>query len=186
MADPASMAMVSMGGSAIGGLVSAFGAYTGGQSQAAMYNYKAGVAQVNQKIELQNADYEIAAGETRALQSGMKTRFAEGRIKAGQGAGGLDVNRGSNVKVQEGQQQVGQMDESIIRSNAGHMAFGSEVKAAGYGAEATMDTMGASTSKTAGDVAAIGSLIGATTSVASKWTQGGSAGLNSPMPSMGT
>lgn len=176
MADPFTLAMTSIGSSGAGGAISALGQIMGGNSQAAMFQYQAGIAQINQQIEKQNADYATAAGEVSAQQSGMKTRATIGQTIAQQGAGGLAIGGGSNARVVSSEQALGQEDQALIRSNAARQAYGFNVEAAKYGAQATVDTTAASNAKTAGYLGAFGSLLGTGGSVASKWLQASTAG----------
>lgn len=186
MADPVSiMAVVGMGATVAGGLTSAMGSAYQGQAQSNMYTYQAGVADVNKKINLQNADYARATGEVEAQQSGMRTGAQIGTTKAVQGASGLDVNRGSNVQVRDSELAIGQENEGIIRSNAAKKAYGFDVEATQNEAQAGLYRMGADTSKTAAGYKVAGSLISTASSVASKWTQASSAfgGTNAMVPS---
>lgn len=160
-----------------GAVVSAFGNYMQGQDTAAMYNYRAGVAQTNAMIEKQNADYAIQAGEVKAQQEGMKVRAQVGQIRADQGASGLDVGSGSAALVQQSAKEIGAEDVAIIRSDAAKRAYGYDVSAYQYGTQESLDKFAASTSKTSGDIAAIGSLLGGASSVSSKWMQGQSLGM---------
>ena len=171
------MAPVGLAATAGGGILGAIGSVMGGQAQAQQYQYRAGVAQVNQQIALQNEGYQVHAGETRALESGLATRQRIGAITAGQGASNLSLNRGSAPLVRTSQAEIGSMEQGIIRENAGRAAYGEAVKATGYGAEATLDTMAARTSRTAGDIGAVSSILGGAASVSSKWLQGTSGGL---------
>ena len=169
---------VAMGLGLAGGAMGAFSSITGGQAQGSMYDYRAGVARANQQISAQNAAYEIQGGEDRALISGERSRFRAGGIAVAQGASGVDVNRGSAPLVRSGQNIIAQQDQSIIRSNAGRLAYGQEVKGAEYGAEATTETLAGEHARTAGDIGAVTSLIGAASSVAGKWYQGTQAGMS--------
>jgi len=175
MAAP--MAMVGIGATVLGGAVNAFGSWFGGQTKGAMYDYQAGIAQMNAAVDRQNAQYAMYSGEVKAQQSGMKSRFQIGQARADQGASGLDVNSGSATQVREGMFKVAQQDQSIIRSNAAKIAYGYEVDAAAKDAEATLDQYAAKTSRTAGMISAVGSLLGTAGSVASKWQAGESAGV---------
>lgn len=177
MADPFSLAAISIGSSALGGATGAVGSIMGGNSQASMYQYQAGIAQMNAQIAKQNASYATAAGEVTAQQSGMKTSQEIGAIKAGQGAGGLAVGSGTNARVVDSQLQVGQEDQALIRSNVAKQAYGYEVTAAQDTAQAQLDTQAASNSKTAGYIGAFSSLLGSAGSVSSKWLQASNAGV---------
>lgn len=171
MADPVTIGMALSAG---GSLINAYGKASSGESTASMYQYQAGVAQMNKKIALQNADYARVTGEVEAQGSGMKTRALVGEIKAHQGASNIDVNSGSGVAVRDSQLEVGYQNQSIIRSNAARKAYGYEVEAAQAESQSQIYTMAARGSKTGGYIGAISSLIGGAGSVADKWYQYGS------------
>lgn len=186
MADPVTLAGVGLGATLIGGGVLAYGAYSSGQSQSAMYNYQSGVAKINQQIKQQDADYFRDVGEVETQQSGMKTRAEVGQEKAVQGASGVDVNTGSPADVRTSQTEIGQENEAIIRSNAARRAYGAEVEGVNLGAQSTVYGMAASNASTAGSIKAAGTLISTAGSVASKWSQMGSSFGNMTGPSGGS
>lgn len=169
-------AIAGMAIGAIGGIIGAGGAAEAGQATANMYNYKAGIALMNKQINLQNADYERAAGEVAAQESGMRTRAVVGQEKAAQAGSGLDVNTGSAAAVRESQVEIGQQDENIIRSNAARRAYGYEVEATQDQSQASLYGMAASQARIAGDIGAATSLLSAGTSVAAKWSQASQVG----------
>ena len=175
MAAP--VAAVGIGAAIAGSMVSAYGNYQQGQAGAAEYNYKAGVAKMNQQIATQNANYARYAGEVQAQQEGMKVRSQIAQTRAEQGASNLDVGSGSAAAVQESDWKIGQTDLGTIRSNAAKRAYGYEVEGVQYGAESTLDRYAASESKIAGTTAAIGSLLGGASSVSSKWTDASRSGV---------
>lgn len=164
MADPVSiMAAISMGATAAGGAIKAFGQMQEGDASAEMYKYKAAVA-------AQNAAYQRAAGEVSAQRSGMKSRFEIGQALAAQGASNLDVNRGSAPLVRQGMHDVAVQEQGIIRTDAARRAWGEE-------AEAKLDIEAGTQAKKASKIAAIGSILGAATSVSDKWMAGKTAGI---------
>lgn len=175
MAAP--LAIGSMVATAVGGITSAFGAIQGGGAEAAMYNYRAGVAQLNRQIAQQNAEYEVKAGEVQAQEVGMKTRYEVGRIRAAQGASGLDVNKGSAADVRISQEEIGEEDQATTRANAARRAYGYEVEGMGYQAESRLDVAAGEQARTSGYIKAASSLLGGASSVADKWYQGRSVGL---------
>lgn len=175
--DPVSLAAVSIGASAAGAGVSAFGSIFKGNADASMYNYKAGVAQVNAQIAKQNADFATFVGEEKAQQEGMKTRAQIGETKATQGAGNLDVNSGSNLAVRQSEQEIGEYSQAVIRSNAAKQAYGYQIEALGDTEEAKLDTYAASESKQAGTIGAISSILGGVSSVSSKWSSAKQSGI---------
>ncbi|SRR6266849_3975103 len=161
----------------MGGATAAGGSIFGGEASSSMYKYKAALAEQNAKIAKQNAAYELALGESQAQQQGMKTRATVSQTRATQGAGGLDVNTGSNAAVRTSELQLGQFDQAILRNNAARRAYGWEVQAVQETAESQLDTMAASNAKTEGMLGAFTSILGAGGSFSSKWMQGRGAGI---------
>ena len=164
------------------GITSAAGAAYTGMSQSAMYNYQAGVAQMNAEIAKRNAAYETALGEVQAQQQGMKTRATISQTRAIQGASGLDVNTGSGASVRESEFQLGGYDQQVIRAGAARRAYGFEVEASQDKAQAGAYRSAASNSEVSGMLGAFTSILGAGSSFGSKWMQGKALGLwgNSP------
>ena len=177
MAFPAALAGVGMGASALGGVTGAIGSLFQGQAQANMYNYQAGVAQVNAQIAKQDATYATQGGEVEAQQSGMRTRAEVGATRAGFGAGNLAISSGSPSKVIASETEIGQQNEALIRANAAKRAYGFEVGAAGDIAQAGAYRAAAKTSLAAGDIGAVSSIIGGAGQVSSKWLQAQQAGI---------
>lgn len=175
--DPITLTAISLGATALGSGVGAVGSIMGGQAQSGMYKYQAGIAQMNQQIAEQDADYSRSVGEVEAQQSGMKTRFQIGNIKAGQSGSGLDVNSGSAALVRKSQHEVGMEDQAVIRSNAAKRAYGYEVEAAQQTAQGQVYKMAAEKSETAGTIGAITSILGGASSVSGKWLQAKQVGI---------
>lgn len=175
MAAPVALAAVGGGISLAGGVASAMGARYAADAKANMYEYQAGVAKLNEQIEKQNADYARKSGEVSASIVGAKAKQQMGLIKAGQGASGLDVNSGSNVQVQESQQNTASFDQATTRSNAARQAYGYETGAVTQQANQGLSRMGAEAARTSGDLNVASSIIGSVGSVASKWMAGSSS-----------
>src|SRR6266404_7172724 len=133
MADPFTWATIGAGASLIGGGVSAYGSLQKGAADQAMYNYQAGVAQLNQKIALQNASYAVQSGESSAYQSGLKTGATVAQQKVDQSASGFDVAGGSAAGVRQSTTALGVYDQNLIRTNFAKKAYGFEVEAATKG-----------------------------------------------------
>jgi len=171
------VAPAAIGLAGAGSLISGASALFGGQAQAGMYGYQSQVAQYNRAIALQNADYALATGEIQARNYGMGAAQRMGAIRAGEGASGIDVGSGSKADVQTSQQVVSDIDLAQIRNNAARKAYGYQVEATGDEAQAELYQRAAKTATTAGDIKALGSLVGGSTSVADKWLQGQSVGI---------
>lgn len=163
------LALASLGSTALGGLVGGKASSQQYQAQQQMYYYQAGIALDNQKIEQQNAGYALQQGEQEAMQSGMATRARVGQIKAAQGASGLDVNKGTMPLVPAGQQQIGEIEQTTIRSNAAKAAYDYDVSAFQYGAQATLYDAAAANAAAAAPIAQEASILGSAASVGSKW-----------------
>ena len=169
--------MIGMGTSLAGGIMGAVGAEKTGAAQQQMYNYQAGIAQINSKIDLQNADYARNVGEIQAQNYGIKAAQELGNIKTAQSASNIDINSGSAVDVRTSQSKVAQMDLTQIRSNAAKTAYDFDVKSTMDLNQSTLDIMGGENAKQAGDINAMSSIIGSVGSVSSKWMQGNQAGM---------
>lgn len=161
---------------AAGGIVTALGQQEQGQANANMYQYQAGVAQINAQINQQNAAWARDTGDVQAEESGLKTAGQIGETTVIQGASGIDVNTGSAVQTRQSETQIGQFDENVIRANAAKKAYGFEVESAKDVSQAGVYKQAATQSIQAGDVSMIGSLLGTASSVSSKWLQASTSG----------
>lgn len=177
MADPLTLAMVSMGASGASGLMGAVSSIMGGSSQSSMYKYQAGSARVNAGIARENAAHARYAGEFEAQRSGMKTRYERGKTTAIQSGRGVVTGQGSAGGVIDSITKVGAQEQSTIRGNAARRAYGFEVEAAEKDAAANMYGKAAQRSKLAGYLGAGSSLLSSAASVSSKWMQAGQAGI---------
>lgn len=175
MADP--IAAIGIGATLASGFVNAAGDLFGGAAQGKMYEYQAGVARMRSQVAEQNARWAVNTGETNAQISGMHTRFQVGQIRAGQGASNIAVSSPSSTGVRAGQTEVGQIDESVIRTNAARRAYGSEVESASAAAEAGALSTASATARTASYYSAASSILGGAGNVSSKWLQASQAGV---------
>jgi hypothetical protein len=126
-----------------GQMLQTMGQAFGFQTQAQQYEYtanihkyQAAIAKVNKEIARQNAAYARDVGEVEAQISGMKTKAEVGEMAAAQGASGLDVNKGSAVKVRESMIELGYYNQALIRSSAAKKAYGYDVEVVQHEAQA--------------------------------------------------
>lgn len=185
MADPFSLGAVGLASTVLGGATSAAGAIMKGNADSRMYSYKAGMAQTNAAILSSNADYTRTQGDKQAMYSGISGGQKMGSIRAKQSANGLDINSGSNSQVQEGQQWATQEDEKNITDTSTRKAYGYDVESSSKRQEAELDLQAGSNAKSAGYISAAGSILGTASSVATKWSQGSTAGLWGNDPNQG-
>jgi len=240
MADPATMGIVSLGSTIGKGLLDIGKSGTQAQAQklsiqgqmmktmadafgmevqAEQYGYEANknryqaaVADMNKEISEGNAIYSLNVGEVEAQQVGMKARAELGEMTASQGASGINVNVGSSVRVRESMIELGDYSQKIVRTSAAKKAYGFNVEAMQYGAQADIyrytatqneaqaaeSLKGAAFARqgmglqqqamgladTAANINIMGSLVGTAGSVADKWTSGSMTGLTSKISSM--
>lgn len=175
MANPITIA--SMGLSAAGGIMGAFGKAQEGKAQAQQLQYQAGIAQYNKQVALQNRDYASAQGEEEAVNTGLSGRYREGKIRAGIGASGIDVNSGSAAAVQASQREITQRDMATVRNKAARVAMGYATEAEQAELQSNLYKMGASNVQAATPLNVASSLISGASSVASKWMQAKAAGM---------
>jgi len=240
MADPGTMALVGMGTNVAGSLLGigkssaqaqqqrlsiqgqmmktmadAFGLEVQAQQytyEANKNKYQAAVADLNKEIAEGNAAYSREVGEVEAEQSGMKTRADLGEMVASQAASGLNVNVGSAVRVRESMIDIGKYQQDLIRTSAAKKAYGYDIEAMQYGAQADIYRYTATQNEAqAGEslkgaamtrgglglqqqamglvskaegINIMGSLVGAAGSVADKWSSATSSGLGKSMMDM--
>jgi hypothetical protein len=182
------------------------------QYSADIAKYQAGVAEVNKEISKSNATYARDVGEVEASDAGMKIHADLGDMIAQQGASGISVHSGSSTRVRESMIEIGQHTQDIIRASAAKKAYGYDIEAMQFGAQAEVyrftaaqhesqaaDAITASgmTKQSLGlqqqamglvdsakSINIMGSLVGTAGSVANKWSEGEFKGLTSSMGSL--
>lgn len=177
MGGPTALASIAGGANMGGSVLGAIGALTSGNANAAMYNYKAGMALINKQVADQNAQYAIESGGISAEERGLQGGQQIGATKVAQSGAGIDVNSGTAAVVRQNQTSAVGEDQAIIRWNASKKAYGQEVEAAQDTAESVLDTSAAANAKTAGQIGALSSILGGVSSVASKWSQANTLGI---------
>lgn len=168
---------IGMAANAAGSIFGAIGAAQQGAANQAMYNYKAGIALIQQKADLQNANWAEDAGDINAEEKGLQSGQLVAATKTQEAASGFDVNTGSGARVRTAQEDASNFDQSLIRWDASKTAYGFRVKAAMDEAESRLDTMSAGYAKQAGDIGVATSILGGVSGVASKWTQSKGLGM---------
>jgi hypothetical protein len=175
MASP--LAIVSMGMSAAGGIIGGIGAKESADAQAQASSYKAGVAQLNKQINLQNAAWATEEGGAKGEEEGLKSGQEKAQTLIVQAASGIDVNSGTAKQVRTDQTTVAQYDQNVINWNAAKTAWGFETKATMNQAESQLDLAAADNEKEAGTIGEWTSFLNAGGSVADKYLKGSSTGI---------
>jgi hypothetical protein len=178
--DPATLAVVSLAGSALSAGVGAIGAMSTASSQAASANYQAAVQRNNQIIQSQNAQLAAQTGRAAAQQQDFANRQQQGKILAAEGASGIDIASPTYQQVRTSTEQTGRLSTQTTMQKALEQVYGYNVGAEQAGAQAQLETMQAQSAQTAGTIGAFSSLIGGATSFADKWQR-----FTSPSPTGG-
>lgn len=166
----------------IGGGISAAGQLEQGQATANAANYQAAVSSNNAIIAKQNADYAEKAGLVQATTQGLKGRSVGGKIKAAQGASGVDVNSGSNVDVQQSQREAAQLDSETVLNNTELQAYGYRNQATSFDAQSKLDKLTAEQAPIGAAIGATGSLLSSASSLGFKWSTMGNSGGGLTVP----
>jgi hypothetical protein len=174
---PAMIGSIGLGGTIAGGVLGAGGAINKGLAEQDMYNYQAGVADINAYIADQNSGFALQKGDKEVERFGLKAKQQQGAIKAAQAASGLDVNSGSNLEVQESQKLVNQMDAATIRSNAAKTAYDYSTQAASFRNQSKVAKVAGHNSMVSGMIGGLSSIIGTAGAVSDKWLKGREVGL---------
>jgi len=153
-------------------VVGAAGAARAGDASQKQGEFQAQVSRNNAIIAEQNADYAVRAGQAKAAQESMQGAAKIGRIRAAIGASGVDVNTGSAADVQESQAVQSSLDVETIMHNAQLEAYGYRTQGKSFEAQAILDKAAGDEAKSAGNIAALGTLIGGAGSAAATWTKG--------------
>lgn len=166
-------AAVGAGASIFGALTQAEGAEYQGRAQSAMYNYQAGVADVNARLAAQDTIYAAKSGDILTQRAGMEGRAIIGATKVAQGGGNIQVGTGSAGRVVSSEVEIAQQNEAIAAANARKQAYGFRVAGAEDTAQAGAYRSAAGTSTVAAGYQAEASILGGVASVASKFGQMG-------------
>lgn len=169
MADPFTLAAISIGTTLAAGAVSAVGASYQASANANMANYQAAVARNNALIAQHNADYELERGEVEAQRQALKDKAERGQIVAAIGASGLDLSSGSAADVRTSSEKLGQYNQAIIRSDASRKSYAYLTQKMEQQAESQLYSAKAKYAKTAGEFGVASSLLGTAASVSDKW-----------------
>lgn len=175
--DPATLATLSLVGTAVSGVTSFVGQMSQASAASAQANYQAQVARNNQIIADQNSRYAAAAGEARAQSQSFKNRAIAGSIEAGQGASGIDLGSPTLEDVRSSSAQIGRLDTATIAQDAQMQSRGYAQQGTNYGAQAGLYDMQASGARTAGAIGGFSSLLSSASSFSDKWLRFSDKGI---------
>lgn len=154
----------------IGAIASAASAVVGGMAAANQAEYQSAIAARNAQIAQQNAAYATQQGQAEQVDAAMKQQQQAGKMKAVQGASGVDVNEGTASDVAQGEASINAVDQTRIAQGANAKARNFQNQSQDLSAESEMYSNSASN-------ALFSSFIGGVSSVAGKWSEFKNVGL---------
>jgi len=92
-----------------------------------------------------------------------------GQSRANAAARGVEVGSGSAADIEANLRGVGDIEQSIIRDNAGREALGHRQQASQFEIDAQLEEAGIDSARTARDIGISSALISGASSVSSKW-----------------
>lgn len=158
--------LASVGSSVIG----AAGAMQQGAAAKQEAEYQAAVARNNAVIARENARYTREAGQQEEGIYRIKQGQTLGTQRAALAASGVDVNSGSALDTQLSSYMIGELDALTVRNKAIMKQRDYLNQAVDYEAQAGLYNMKGKNAQKAGQLGALGSIIGGIGSVAGKWS----------------
>jgi hypothetical protein len=147
----------------IAGALSAGAGFVGqrqqAKAQAAQMNYQAAVNRNNAQIQNQLAEDALKRGEIEESEHRRKVNLLKGEQRVAYAGSGVDLGSDLVMDTLADTAQFGELDALTIRDNAEREAYGYRVGAMNYTASADLNQAGASHIKSAGNLAAVGSLL---------------------------
>lgn len=156
------------------------GSQAAGAAKARAANYRAAVARNNALILRQQGEYAVEAGQRKAELESLRGADLQGKIKANQGASGVDVNTGSNVNVRAGARMASKLNTDTVLTNAQLLNYGYLAKAQEAEAGAGLAGMEAGSAQEAADWQSAATLLSGASQFPLKWGSGGGGGGGTP------
>src|SRR5258708_3155232 len=160
--DPGTISLA-LGG--LGAITSAAGALRQGAATSNAASYQAQIARNNAIIAGQNADYAAKAGVEKATAQSMKSAATMGKIRTAIAAGGIDVNTGSPVNVEESQRRTGELDTETTMHNALLQVYGYRTAQTSDEAQARLYEQESRDARTGGILCSTAGLLGSASSL---------------------
>jgi hypothetical protein len=150
--------LVTAGMALAGGIAGAAGSEENAQVQAQ-------IARNNENTALFNSRIASEEGEQQASIAGLKGQQTVGKIKAGFGGSGVDVNSGSPAAVAAAAAGATSTNVQTIKSNAARNAWGYDVASTNFGNQGVLD-------EEQGNWQAVTSLLGGATAASGDLAKG--------------
>lgn len=144
----------------MGSMQQAAGQEAAAKAQANAARYNAAVATNNAAIAKQNAAWMAQEGQARTLAQQMKTRAEVSALTASEASSGVRLDSASFTDVRSTAREQGELSALDIRTKTARQAYGYDVEATNYMAQAGLDKMNAASSLAAGKIASSATLMG--------------------------
>jgi len=177
MAAASTLALVSIGASAIGAGVTMIGQQQQAQATAASQRFQAAVARNNQATTEFQARDAIERGQEREKLKRLETAKRMGTARAAGAARGVVVDEDSFGTITEDIVEFGELDALNEAANAEREAFGLRVRAQNFASEATLLDTSASNQIAAGKIAGLSTLISSAGTVSGKFADAKQKGI---------
>lgn len=164
--DPATAMALSIAGTG----VSALGQISSANAASENAAYQAAVANNNQIIANQNAQYAAQAGQAAVTRQQLIERDKVGGLIAAMGASGIDPNTGSAARVRKSAGDIGQLDVENKGQEAALRVYGFRTQATNYEAQSKLYQQEADQAPLAGLISAGGTLLNGLGTVGTRYS----------------
>lgn len=110
-----------------------------GVSEYGQAQYQGQIAKNNSILARKNAVRSAMAGQVNLTAKGMHDAQAQGGLRAGLAASGVDVNSGSAANVQQSERLVNSLDTATLANNEALKVYGYENQAVDFKAQEKLD-----------------------------------------------
>ena len=149
--------------------ISAYGSMQQGKAAKAQGRYQQQVMANNQILAQRAAKDARERGKRAEFEQNLKTRQLIGRQQAVLAGNGVLVGQDTALDITTDTAEAGKYDALTIRSNAEREALGYEAQGVNFENQGNLARMGGDATARAGNMAALGSVVGGASSVAGKW-----------------
>lgn len=162
--------------SVLSAVVGAVGAQQQGKAAQAEADYRAAIDRNNAIRAGYAADDAIARGKEAEKQERLRGRLLVGRMRASLAGSGQVIDEGSAGNLVIDQAGTNEQNALNVRANAAREAYGYRSQAANFESSASLSTLSGRNARSAGNLAAAGTLLSGAGKVATKWYEFDEAG----------
>ena len=160
---------ISIGTTAIGGLLGAIGQKREGEALKAQATFQAAVLRNNKLISDRAAEEAIEEGKIAAQERQTQVGQIIGQQRASFAGRGVVVDEGGAFDLLLDAVRIGKLDEIAIQTNAEREALALKMQGANFESQARLAELKGKAAKEAGLFGAAGTLLATAGKVASKW-----------------